>query len=98
MNVANILPGDDVRVELHYTELIPPTEGRYQWMFPTVVGPRYHRPASAGGSSSFPASPYLHAGEPANTLLEMNVTLSAPLPISDVSSPSHTLEVQGEGG
>ncbi|HEV8315745.1 MAG TPA: VIT domain-containing protein, partial [Burkholderiaceae bacterium] len=98
MNVANILPGDDVRVELHYTELIAPTEGRYQFVFPTVVGPRYHRPASAGGSSGFPASPYLHAGEPSNTLLEMNVTLSAPLPISDVSSPSHTLEVQGEGG
>jgi hypothetical protein len=26
MNVANILPGDDVQ-ELHYTELVVPTEG-----------------------------------------------------------------------
>jgi Ca-activated chloride channel family protein len=97
MNVANILPGDDVQVELHYTELIAPSEGRYQFVFPTVVGPRYHRPVSAGGSSSFPASPYLHAGETSNTAFELNVQMSAPLPISDVSSPSHALEVQGEG-
>jgi hypothetical protein len=56
MNVANILPGDDVQVELHYTELVVPTEGRYEFVFPTVVGPRYHKPSTAGGSSSFPAS------------------------------------------
>ena len=34
MNVANILPGDDVQVELHYTELVVPTEGRYEFVFP----------------------------------------------------------------
>ncbi|MDA7419148.1 VIT domain-containing protein [Xenophilus arseniciresistens] len=45
MNVANILPGDDVKVELRYTELLVPQSGNYQFVFPTVVGPRY---ASAG--------------------------------------------------
>ena len=63
INVANILPGDDVLVELHYTELVAPTEGRYEFVFPTVVGPRYHKPSTAGGSSSFPATPYLKEGE-----------------------------------
>ncbi len=48
MNVANILPGDDVAVELRYTELIAPTEGRYEFVFPTVVGPRYQSPNNAG--------------------------------------------------
>ncbi|HNW01224.1 MAG TPA: VIT domain-containing protein, partial [Burkholderiaceae bacterium] len=42
MNVANILPGDDVKVELRYTELLVPTSGNYQFVFPTVVGPRYN--------------------------------------------------------
>ena len=37
MDVANIMPGDTVRIELHYTELISPTEGVYQFVFPTVV-------------------------------------------------------------
>ncbi len=98
MNVANILPGDEVAVELRYTELIAPTEGRYQFVFPTVVGPRYHKPQSAGGSSSFPATPHLRAGVPSNASFDLQVQLSAPLPIGDIASPSHAIEVSGEGG
>jgi len=41
MDVANIMPGDTARIELHYTELITPAEGIYSFVFPTVVGPRY---------------------------------------------------------
>lgn len=41
MNVANILPGDTITVEFNYTELLTPTEGEYEFMYPTVVGPRY---------------------------------------------------------
>ena len=41
MDVANIMPGDTICIELHYTELIESTEGVYQFVFPTVVGPRY---------------------------------------------------------
>ena len=55
MNVANILPGDDVQVELHYNELLAPTDGQYQFVYPTVVGPRYagsHEPPRS------PASPH----------------------------------------
>ena len=51
MNVANILPGDDVQVELHYNELLAPTDGQYQFVYPTVVGPRY------AGSHEPPRSP-----------------------------------------
>lgn len=39
MNVANVMPGDTVRIELHYTELISPRDGVYQFVFPTVTGP-----------------------------------------------------------
>ena len=41
MDVANIMPGDTARIELHYTELITPVDGIYGFVFPTVVGPRY---------------------------------------------------------
>lgn len=44
MDVANIMPGDTARIELHYTELISSTEGVYSFVFPTVVGPRYIAP------------------------------------------------------
>ena len=41
MNVANILPGDSIAVRLSYTELLVPTEKQYEFVLPTVVGPRY---------------------------------------------------------
>src|SRR5918993_213551 len=41
MTVANVLPGDTISVELKYTELLVPTEGIYEFVYPTVVGPRY---------------------------------------------------------
>ncbi len=44
MDVANIMPGDTARINLHYTQLITPTEGIYEFVFPTVVGPRYAAP------------------------------------------------------
>lgn len=42
MDVANIMPGDTAVIELHYTELINPVDGTYEFVFPTVVGPRYN--------------------------------------------------------
>lgn len=48
MDVANIMPGDTVNIELHYTELITPRENTYEFVFPTVVGPRYAPPAVPG--------------------------------------------------
>ena len=41
MNVGNVLPGDVVTVELRYTEMLAPVAAQYEWVFPTVVGPRY---------------------------------------------------------
>ena len=86
MNVANILPGDDVQVELHYTELVVPTEGRYEFVFPTVVGPRYHRSASAGGTSRFPATAHLKEGEASRSAFDLHVHFASPLPVSELRS------------
>jgi Ca-activated chloride channel family protein len=97
MNVANILPGDEVVVELRYTELLLPTDGRYRFVYPTVVGPRYHVAAKDGGTSSFPATPHLPEGHVSNTAFDLSVRFASPLPVSDVHSSSHRIEVQAEG-
>ena len=40
-SVANILPGEEIRVELKYVEDLVPDGTRYEFVFPMVVGPRY---------------------------------------------------------
>jgi len=98
MNVAHILPGDEVSVELRYTELLLPTDGRYRFVYPTVVGPRYHRAEAAGGLSHFPATPHLAEGRRSSSEFAMQVRFASPLPVHDLASPSHRIEVQGEAG
>ena len=56
MSVANVLPGDRVEVQLTYSEILIPEKGIYQFVYPTVVGPRYSNtrrrplPQTASGS------------------------------------------------
>src|SRR5262249_54488586 len=37
MNVANVLPGDTISVELKYTELLTPVQGTSDFVYPTVL-------------------------------------------------------------
>ena len=64
MNVANILPGDTIQVELNYTELLAPTDRIYEFVYPTVVGPRYsNRPSEAAPTSEYwVKNPFLRPG------------------------------------
>ena len=38
MKIANVLPGDTISVELKYTELLVPTDGVYEFVYPTEIG------------------------------------------------------------
>jgi Ca-activated chloride channel homolog len=91
MNVANILPGDDVKVELRYTELMVPSSGNYQFVFPTVVGPRYNSPQSSQARSTWVSQPYLAAGEASPAAFDIKVGLSTPLGIKELRSSSHDI-------
>ncbi|THJ31747.1 VWA domain-containing protein [Lampropedia aestuarii] len=97
MNLANILPGDEVQVELQYTELLVPTDGQYDFVFPTVVGPRYNSPdalqADSGGSDqAFSQAISAPADSAAATpKFDLQVQLNAPMPLARVTSPSHAI-------
>lgn len=97
MNVANILPGDEVRVELQYSELIAPHDGRYRFVFPTVVGPRYRSPAASKANGPLSATAHLQPGVASNVAFDMTVRLDAPLPVRDVHCDTHKLESLGLG-
>ena len=99
MNVANILPGDLIKVELKYTELLVPTDAVYEFVYPTVVGPRYvDEPADdSGPSDAWTANPYLHQGESPTYTFNISVDIAAGLPIQDITSPSHKVGIDYKG-
>jgi Ca-activated chloride channel homolog len=103
MNVANIMPGDDVKVELRYTELLLPTDGNYQFVFPTVVDPRYNSPQSSQANATWVAQPILPKGQNSPTsaatpAFDIHVTLNTPIGVKEVRSSSHTISSYTEQG
>jgi len=96
MNVANILPGDEVKVELEYQELLEPEDQVYEFVFPTVVGPRYSNMSAAGAPDTerWVKNPYLHQGQPAPFSYDLAVEVNSGLPIAKLASPSHDIEVK----
>jgi Ca-activated chloride channel family protein len=98
MNVANILPGDEVAVELRYTELLTPRDAVYGFVFPTVVGPRYNSPQGAAAGEKWVATPHLPAGVPSPSAFEIKVTLDTPVPVKEIASRSHEVRIDGGDG
>lgn len=93
MNVANILPGDTVKVELRYTETLVPEAGEYSFVFPTVVGPRYSNTPAAGApdTAAWVQNPYLKQGAATPSTFQLTAEITAGMPIQDLRCPSHQL-------
>ena len=96
MSLANVMPGDQVEIELRYTELLAPTDGIYEVIYPTVVGPRYSSQPepSAPKEDRFVKSPYLHEGNKPTSTLHISARISAGVPIQDLTCPSHSIVPQ----
>jgi Ca-activated chloride channel family protein len=99
MSLANIMPQEQVEIELRYTELLIPTENVYELVFPTVVGPRYQSPQDKNKEKDgFVQSPYLHQGQQPPSELHISARIAAGLPIYDLSCPSHQIFPQWQNG
>lgn len=99
MNVANIMPGDEIKVELKYTELLVPTDRVYEFVYPTVVGPRYsnHPAETASPSERWVQNPYLHQGEAPHYTFDIQVNIAAGLPIKELHCTSHKATATFDG-
>jgi Ca-activated chloride channel family protein len=99
MNVANILPGDVVRVELRYTELLVPEGGVYEFAHPTVVGPRYSNrlEAQASPDETWTQNPYLKKDRKVPYSFDFAARLVGGMPIAEVTSPSHRIVTDFDG-
>ncbi len=96
MDVANIVPGQKIDVELSYSELLVPTAGVYEFVYPTVVGPRYSTVPEAGAAPTdqWLKNPYTHQGEPPRSTLAIDGVVAAGMRIHDLVSPSHTITAE----
>ncbi len=96
MNVANILPGDNIAVELHYTETIIPSEGNYQFVYPMVVGPRYNGSVEKGSGvkEQWVQAPYLKANDTPSANFAISVNMASPIPLQTITSATHEISIQ----
>ena len=99
MSVGNIMPGDFIRVELSYTELLVPEQGVYEFVYPTVVGPRYSNVSEekAPESESWIQSPCQHEGEKPLYTFNMAANMEAGMPIAEIMCGTHRTNVTYNG-
>ncbi len=94
MKVANIMPGDEVKVIVNYTEMLVPEKGIYEYVFPTVVGPRFT--GEQKDKEDWTATPYLHEKELSPYKFDIKVNLKTGIPISKVVVPTHNVDINKE--
>ena len=99
--VANIPPGGRIDVAIHLVQPLKYRDGGYEWVFPTVVGPRFTPPSGTGdpdedGPACVEAMEGPVTDGPAGNTLEVFAWIDAGVPILEVASPSHDLDVEFE--
>lgn len=108
--VGNIAAGATVRVQIAFSSRLKYEDGTYEFTFPMVVAPRYipGTPTGANGGgfapdttkvpdasqiTPMPVPPGMRAGHD----ISMSVMLDAGVPIQDVSSVLHKIDVERPG-
>ncbi len=109
-SVANILPGEQVTVTISYLQTLEYEEGAYTFVFPMVVGPRYI-PGDATGKqaggwapdtnqvpdASRITPPVTPKGTRAGHDISLELAIDAGVPIQELHSTLHEVDVQREG-
>jgi Ca-activated chloride channel family protein len=105
-SVANILPGEKVKITISYVETLKYENGAYEFVFPMVVAPRYVPGDSTGAGAGFapdttqvpdgsritprPAPRGMRAGHD----ISLDITLDAGLAIENVASKTHDVSIE----
>ena len=106
-SIANILPGEQIKISISYVETLRYEDGAYEFVFPMVVGPRYvpGAPSSAKNSGGFAPNtdsvpdasritPRPAApGERSGHDISLDVTLDAGLIVESLESKTHRVDV-----
>ena len=106
-SVANILPGEQIKITISYVETLKYEDGSYEFVFPMVVGPRYI-PGNATGSKGNGFAPDTDsvpdgsnitpapapAGMRAGHDISLDITVDAGVPLDALSSTTHDVNVE----
>lgn len=106
-SVANIMPGEQVKISISYVETLKYEDGSYEFAFPMVVGPRYIPGAPTGrqGGGWSPDTtrvpdasritpPVAQKGTRAGHDIAIEVAIDAGVPIDSIKSTLHEVEVE----
>jgi len=110
-SVGNIQPGQTVKIEISYADVLSYDLGAYSFHFPMVVGPRYSPAGSKDGIGAVPAGAagaagasgrktevqYLKPGERNGHDISLSLTLDAGVPVHDLKSVNHKVQMKQTG-
>ncbi len=94
-SLANVKPGEKIEVKIRYTESLKFVGGDYEFVFPTVVGPRYISRNTTDADRINP--PVLHPGTRSGQDIAISVEIDAGVAIGDVRSTSHQITTNRSG-
>lgn len=105
-SVANILPGEQIKISISYVETLKYSDGSYEFVFPMVVGPRYipGNPTGRSGGGYAPNTTQVPDASRITPLpvpdgmraghdISINVLLDAGVPLNDLSSKTHAVDI-----
>ena len=93
--VANIMPGTAVEVLLKFDQTIECAGGVCDYVFPTVVGPRFVPAHQTDPGSINP--PVVTPGRSTGQRLSLSVALETGVSLYDLESPSHRVTISHDG-
>ena len=93
-NIGNILPGEQLVVELHVAQALQQVDGTFRIRIPTVISSNYGDPELEGGLEPH-ETPVNHVLTEHPFLVEMRITGN--LAKGTMNSPSHNINAYSEG-
>ncbi|MCP5368386.1 MAG: marine proteobacterial sortase target protein [Hyphomicrobiales bacterium] len=112
-SVANIGPGEEVSVEIHFQEVLRFDAGSFRLRFPLVVGPRYipgAKPVAGFGGTGWAVNtpqvpdaerispPVRRPDEGKDNPVRLTLRLDPGFPLASLASPSHAIDVAEKDG
>ena len=94
-SLANVKPGEKIEVRIRYTQSLKFVGGDYEFVFPTVVGPRYISRNTTDADRINPPvlAPETRSGQD----IAVSVEIDAGVAIGDVRSTSHQITTDRSG-